>query len=134
MTASACRSVAVMTFAPTSTRRSRWGRCRSSWRPSAWASSSPAHLSIARAPRPRIAPLRRVPWWGWLGGLAGAIYVTAVFSLIPEIGAAPTIALTVSGQQLASVLVDRFGLFACLDGPSRDCGSPPSPRCSSASC
>ena len=68
-------------------------------------------LSIARAPRPRIAPLRRVPWWGWLGGLTGAIYVTAVFSLIPEIGAAPTIALTVSGQQLASVLVDRFGLF-----------------------
>jgi transporter family-2 protein len=68
-------------------------------------------LSIARAPRPRLAPLRRVPWWGWLGGLAGAIYVTAVFSLIPEIGAAPTIALTVSGQQLASVLVDRFGLF-----------------------
>jgi bacterial/archaeal transporter family-2 protein len=68
-------------------------------------------MSIARAPRPRIAPLRRVPWWGWLGGLAGAIYVTAVFSLIPEIGAAATIALTVGGQQLASVAVDRFGLF-----------------------
>jgi bacterial/archaeal transporter family-2 protein len=68
-------------------------------------------LSIAHAPRPRIAPLRCVPWWGWLGGLAGAIYVTAGFSLIPEIGAAATIALTVGGQQLASVLVDRFGLF-----------------------
>jgi bacterial/archaeal transporter family-2 protein len=68
-------------------------------------------LSIAGVPRPRIEPLRRVPWWGWLGGLAGAIYVTAVFSSIPEIGAAATITLTVGGQQVASVFVDRFGLF-----------------------
>jgi bacterial/archaeal transporter family-2 protein len=70
-----------------------------------------ASLSITGAPRPRLEPLRRMPWWGWLGGLAGALYVTAVFSLIPEIGAAPTIALTVGGQQAASVLVDRFGLL-----------------------
>jgi transporter family-2 protein len=70
-----------------------------------------ASLAVARGPRPRIEPLRRMPWWGWLGGLVGATYVTAVFSLIPEIGAAPTIALTVGGQQAASVLVDRFGLL-----------------------
>jgi bacterial/archaeal transporter family-2 protein len=68
-------------------------------------------LAIAGAPRPRIEPLRRVPWWGWLGGFAGATYVTAVFTLIPEIGVAPTVALTVAGQQVASVFVDRFGLF-----------------------
>jgi bacterial/archaeal transporter family-2 protein len=68
-------------------------------------------LSVAHAPRPRLEPLRRMPWWGWLRGLAGALYVTAVFSLIPEIGAAPTIALTVGGQQAASLLVDRFGLL-----------------------
>jgi transporter family-2 protein len=37
--------------------------------------------------------------------------VTSVFLLIPEIGVAPTIALTVAGQQVASVLVDRHGLL-----------------------
>jgi bacterial/archaeal transporter family-2 protein len=68
-------------------------------------------LAIAGAPRPRIEPLRRIPWWGWLGGFAGATYVMAVFTLIPEIGVAPTVALTVAGQQVASVFVDRFGLF-----------------------
>jgi bacterial/archaeal transporter family-2 protein len=68
-------------------------------------------LSVAGGSRPRVEPLRGMPWWGWLGGLVGATYVTAVFSLIPEIGAAPTIALTVGGQQIASVLVDRFGLL-----------------------
>jgi len=61
--------------------------------------------------RPQAGPLARLPWWGWLGGAVGAAYVTSVFLLIPEIGAAPTIALTVAGQQLASVLVDRYGLL-----------------------
>ncbi len=68
-------------------------------------------LAATRSPAPRVAPLRGVPWWGWLGGLCGATYVTAVFLLIPEIGAAPTVALTVAGQQVASVLVDRHGLL-----------------------
>ena len=70
-----------------------------------------AALAVGGARRPRVAPLRAVPWWGWLGGLCGATYVTSVFLLIPEIGAAPTIALTVAGQQVASVLIDRHGLL-----------------------
>ena len=84
----------------------------------------------ARRPRARLDRLDRVPWWGWLGGLCGATYVTSVFLLIPEIGVAPTIALkngvsssvtgsmlaptialTVAGQQIASVFVDRHGLL-----------------------
>jgi bacterial/archaeal transporter family-2 protein len=65
----------------------------------------------ARRPRPRVDRLPSVPWWGWLGGLCGATYVTSVFLLIPEIGVAPTIGLTVAGQQIASVLVDRYGLL-----------------------
>jgi transporter family-2 protein len=48
---------------------------------------------------------------GWLGGLVGATYVTAVPLLIPEIGTAAAIGLTVAGQQLASLAVDRFGLL-----------------------
>ena len=71
----------------------------------------------AGARRPRVQPLRTVPWWGWLGGLCGATYVTAVFLLIPEIGAAPVVMLTVAGQQLASVAVDRYGLLRL---PHRD--------------
>ncbi|HEY8465818.1 MAG TPA: DMT family transporter [Solirubrobacterales bacterium] len=68
-------------------------------------------VAIAAARPPAIAPLARVPWWAWLGGVVGAAYVTAVFSLIPRIGAAATIALTVTGQQAASLLVDRYGLL-----------------------
>lgn len=68
-------------------------------------------LALRRTPTPRLRPLRRMPWWGWLGGFCAAAYVTATFLLIPTIGAAVTIALTVTGQQLASALIDEFGLF-----------------------
>lgn len=68
-------------------------------------------LATGRTPRPRFAPLRSMPWWGWLGAACAVGYVTGTFLLIPAVGAAVTIALTVAGQQLASAAVDRFGLF-----------------------
>ena len=70
-----------------------------------------AVLATRAAPRPRADGVRGLPWWGWLGGLCGATYVVSVFAFIPEIGVAPTIALTVAGQQIASVFVDRYGLL-----------------------
>jgi bacterial/archaeal transporter family-2 protein len=66
---------------------------------------------VRRTPAPRVAPLRGMPWWGWLGGLCAATYVTATFLLLPRIGAAVTVALTVTGQQLASALIDQYGWF-----------------------
>jgi bacterial/archaeal transporter family-2 protein len=68
-------------------------------------------LAATRSARPTASRLGTVPWWGWLGGACGATYVTSVFVLIPEIGVAPTVALTVAGQQIASVFVDRYGLL-----------------------
>ena len=70
-----------------------------------------ASQTLAVTPRPQAGRLREVPWWGWLGGFVGATYVTSVFLLVPVIGAAPTVALTVAGQQLASLTVDRCGLL-----------------------
>ncbi|MEU7588892.1 DMT family transporter [Micromonospora sp. NPDC049230] len=68
-------------------------------------------LAAHRTPRPDLGNLRTVPWWGWLGGACAAAYVVATFMLIPEIGAATTVALTVTGQQLASALIDQYGVF-----------------------
>jgi len=70
-----------------------------------------ATLASPGAPRPRLAGVPAMPWWGWLGGFAGATYVTTVFTAIPVIGAAAAVGLTVAGQQVASVFVDRFGWF-----------------------
>jgi transporter family-2 protein len=75
-----------------------------------------AWQAATRAPRPH-APGSAMPWWGWAGGLVGATYVTTIPLLIPEIGAATTIGLTVAGQQLASLAVDRWGLLRLARRP-----------------
>jgi transporter family-2 protein len=68
-------------------------------------------VATRRTPAPRLAAVSQMPWWGWLGGLCAATYVVATFLLIPEIGASVAVVLTVTGQQLASALIDHFGWF-----------------------
>jgi len=68
-------------------------------------------VALGSEPRPNVRPLTRVPWWGWLGGICGAVYVTSVFTALPVLGAALVVGLTVAGQQVIAVLFDRYGLM-----------------------
>jgi bacterial/archaeal transporter family-2 protein len=68
-------------------------------------------LVLTDAPKPQLGGLATMPWWGWLGALCGATYVTTVFTAIPVIGTAAAVGLTVAGQQIASLFVDRYGWF-----------------------
>jgi len=68
-------------------------------------------IALTDAPRPQLTGLATMPWWGWLGAACGATYVTTVFTAIPAIGAAAAVGLTVAGQQIASLFVDRYGWF-----------------------
>jgi bacterial/archaeal transporter family-2 protein len=68
-------------------------------------------FAITDAPKPQLGGLAKMPWWGWLGAFCGATYVTTVFTAIPVIGTAAAIGLTVAGQQIASLFVDRYGWF-----------------------
>jgi bacterial/archaeal transporter family-2 protein len=69
-------------------------------------------LALAlRDPVPSAAVAARVPWWAWSGGLFGAIFIGLAILLIPQIGAATFVALLVTGQMLASLALDHFGLL-----------------------
>jgi transporter family-2 protein len=68
-------------------------------------------LMLTEAPRPQLSALATMPWWGWLGAVCGATYVTTMFTAIPVIGTAATVGFTVAGQQVASLFVDRYGWF-----------------------
>jgi transporter family-2 protein len=68
-------------------------------------------IALTDAPKPQLTGLAKMPWWGWLGAVCGATYVTTVFTAIPVIGTAAAIGLTVAGQQIASLFVDRYGWF-----------------------
>jgi bacterial/archaeal transporter family-2 protein len=52
-----------------------------------------------------------VSWYYLLGGLLGAVYVVNALIAVTAIGAGGVAALTVSSQLVASVAIDRLGLF-----------------------
>jgi transporter family-2 protein len=52
-----------------------------------------------------------LPPWLWLGGVLGAIYITAAIVLTPKIGVGALIALAIAGQVAASLALDHYGLL-----------------------
>lgn len=65
---------------------------------------------VMRAPLPVASRLFAAPWWIWIGGLCGASYILISMVLAPRVGAATLIGFSVSGQLLASLVLDHFGL------------------------
>ncbi|EUJ33173.1 hypothetical protein MFLO_04540 [Listeria floridensis FSL S10-1187] len=52
------------------------------------------------------------PWWIWFGGGAlGIIFLTNNILLLPRLGAALTVMVTVCGQMVMAILIDQFGWF-----------------------
>ena len=68
-------------------------------------------LLSARGESPSVPAPSGVPWWAWTGGLLGGFFVTASIILTPRLGAATTLGFIISGQMVASVVLDHFGLL-----------------------
>ncbi|MCE1174423.1 MAG: DMT family transporter [Propionibacteriales bacterium] len=51
------------------------------------------------------------PWWIWLGGVCGLIFLTLNIVLLPRIGASATVILPLVGQVLGGVVIDLLGAF-----------------------
>ena len=47
-----------------------------------------------------------IPWWAWLGGPLGVVFVASGSWLIARIGAANTALLVIAGQMVTGVLLD----------------------------
>ena len=70
----------------------------------------PVLLSL-RVPVPQFGQALQLPFWGWLGGVAGVIYISAALVITPRLSATGFIVCVIAGQMLASLLIDRFGLM-----------------------
>jgi transporter family-2 protein len=68
-------------------------------------------LAVILQARPDAAAVRALPWYAWVGGLYGAIFVVAAAWGVPRLGVALTITLMVAGQLLIGVILDHFGAF-----------------------
>lgn len=58
-----------------------------------------------------LKPATVAPWYLWLGGFLGAIFVGYITWVNQRQGVALTFALVVSGQIFCSLFIDHFGLF-----------------------
>lgn len=74
-------------------------------------------LWALRAPSPAVAQAVAGPWWLWIGGVLGAIYVASAAAITPRLGAGVFLVCVVAGQIVASVLVDHFGLMGMVARP-----------------
>ena len=76
-----------------------------------------ALFAYAAAARPPLPPLASAPWWVWLGGIFGSVFVTAAAAFAPRLGAATFISITIAGQVLVSILLDHFGVVGFAARP-----------------
>jgi bacterial/archaeal transporter family-2 protein len=49
------------------------------------------------------------PWWAWIGGALGAVFVTSSVVVPVRIGAAAFFGIVVAAQLVTSVLADQYG-------------------------
>lgn len=55
--------------------------------------------------------LARLPWWAWIGGLLGAVYIVSMVLAADKLGAAVFTGLTVTTAVVTSLVMDHFGLM-----------------------
>jgi transporter family-2 protein len=67
--------------------------------------------AVVRRTVTEFGPVLSAPWWMYTGGLLGAGFVLASVILTPRLGAATTVGLFLTGQVIASIIIDHFGLF-----------------------
>ncbi|HEY6985714.1 MAG TPA: DMT family transporter, partial [Rhodanobacteraceae bacterium] len=68
-------------------------------------------LLVTQAVMPPAAAFRAAPFYGYLGGVIVATYVLSITFLAPRLGVGAAICFIVTGQILAAVVIDHFGLF-----------------------
>lgn len=63
-----------------------------------------------RAPFPR-AGLHHVPWWAYVGGCLGAVFVLSTLLVAKQLGAGAFLATTVTAGIVTSLTMDHFALL-----------------------
>ena len=66
---------------------------------------------VTGTPMPWAATAAGQPWWIWIGGLCGLIFLTMNIVLMPRIGASATVVLPLVGQVFGGLVIDMTGAF-----------------------
>jgi bacterial/archaeal transporter family-2 protein len=74
-------------------------------------------LLATRTPLPLAATVASQPWWIWIGGLCGLVFLTMNMVLLPRIGASATVILPLFGQVVGGLVIDVIGGFGTTERP-----------------
>ena len=74
-------------------------------------------LALMMQSRPDLTAARALPWYAWIGGIYGVIFVVAATWAVPRMGVATTVTLMVAGQLIVSLVLDHFGAFGVPKQP-----------------
>ena len=64
---------------------------------------------LASGNRPNAAPFASLPWYAWVGGLYGAVFVAVAAYAAPRIGLASLITIGIAGQIAMALWLDHLG-------------------------
>lgn len=70
---------------------------------------------ITKTPVPDVAQWRQLgaagPWWMWVGGILGAVYVMAMVNVSEKAGAGVFMGISVTASILTSLAMDHYALL-----------------------
>lgn len=66
---------------------------------------------VTGTPMPWVATASGQPWWIWIGGVCGLVFLTMNIVLMPRIGASATVVLPLVGQVFGGLVIDMTGAF-----------------------
>ena len=82
-------------------------------------------VAYAAVGSPRVLGALSWPWYLWMGGVIGALFVFSITLSTPSLGTAVVLSLIVCGQMLTALLLDRFGVLQSVRpiGPFQGIGA-----------
>ena len=60
---------------------------------------------------PDWSMLGDAPWWAWIGGITGAVFVAGALVVVPRTGSVVFLLSVICGQLIGAITADRFGMW-----------------------
>ena len=73
-------------------------------------------LMTVRA-KPDWSEIASAPWWTWIGGIAGAVFVVAAAVIVPKTGSVLFLLAVVLGQMLGAIVADTYAMWGLAVQP-----------------
>ena len=71
-------------------------------------------IALARGSLGGLLAAPSVPWWAWVGGALGAIYVWSAIWAVGTLGVLTMVAALIFGQLGAALVLDAIGAFGLV--------------------